>query len=51
MIKFIYNNTTNVNISHKYFYFNYIYYLYMVFEKNIDYSSDSKITNKLTTKI
>ena len=47
MTKFIYNNTKNTNIKHISLKLNYGYYLYILFKKNTNYYSKSKLIEKI----
>ena len=50
MTKFIYNNTKNASTGHIFFEFNYRYYFYIFYEKNLDPRKKSKIIEKLFSK-
>ena len=51
MAKFIYNNAKNTNINHIFFKFNYRYYFYVLYKKNLDLYSKLKIVKKLFFKL
>ena len=51
MAEFAYNNTKNVSISHTLFELNYGYYLWLSYEKNIDFRSKSRPVDKLLVEL
>ena len=51
MAKFAYINAKNASTSHTPFKLNYNYYLYVFFKENTNFCSQSKTTDKLSTKL
>ena len=51
MAEFVYNNTKNASTGHMPFELNYSYHLCIFFEKNINFSSQSKTVKELSSKL
>lgn len=51
MVKFIYKNIKNIDTNHIFFKFNYGYYLYISYKKDIYLKLGSKSTKRLLTDI
>ena len=51
MAKFTYNNAKNASIGHTLFKLNYGYQLKILFEKNVNFYSKSRSTDKLAKEL
>ena len=51
MVKFAYNNAKNASTGHIPFELNCGYYLWMLYEKKVDFRSKSKSADKLLAKL